>query len=214
MLSPENRMLLSRLLTCPIDDASAHPFDDLVSHLLAREQRYFARFQDSSFSAAADEVCLEDIDSADLMADQRDILFGVFRKLCSESIGLRLNGRLRDEAFDIARWHPVDFAVAPAVVAGYLYMLGWDKKVELLGLRCAFQIEPMRRILERFEGSNGDLVSAASLEIGVGKFPVKAIVSVGIMDGDALIDFVGIGMSLGKARQVVTLALSSLQGYE
>jgi hypothetical protein len=214
MLSLENRMLLSRLLSCPIDDASAHPFDDLVGQFLTREQRYFARFQSSAFSAAADEGCLEDIDSADLLEDQRNILFAVGRKLCSGSIGLRLDDRLRDEAFDIASWHPVDFAVAPAVVAGYLYVLGWDKKVELLGLRCAFQIEPIRRILERFEGSNGDMVSAATMEIGVGKFPVKAILSLGIMDGDALIDFVGIGTSLGQVKQAVTRALLSQERDE
>jgi hypothetical protein len=210
----KDRSLLPRLLACPIDDAGAHPFDDLLGQLLIREQRYFARFQDSSLSTFAVEEGLSDIDRSALMEDQNKLLFDACRRVYFGRFGTRLDEKIRDEAIDITRWHPVDFVVAPAMIAGYLYIRGWEKRVDLLGLKCTFQMEPLRRIMERFEGSRNDLVSAASLEIGVGNFPLKAIVSVGILEGDAIIDFVGIGTSLGKAKQIVTQEMQSLQGFE
>ncbi len=205
--SPEDASLLSRVFSGPVQDASEHPFDDLMNQLLVREQKYFARFQDSDLSTVAVESGDQDIDSDGLMAAQRKILFDAARKLYFGRLGNRMDDRIRDESFDISRWHPIDYAVAPALIAGYLYVRGWEKKVDVMGLKCCFQMEPIRRILERFEGSHNDLVSAASLEIGVGNFPVKAIISLGIQDGDPLLDFVGIGTSIGKAKQVVSQAL-------
>ena len=111
--------------------------------------------------------------------------------------------RLRDEALDFGNWRPVDYAVGPAVFGGYLYVRGWEKRFNAFGLRWNFGIEPVRRILERFEGSHNDLASAASLEIGMGDFPVKVIVSGGIQDGEALVDFIGIGTSVGKVKQLI-----------
>lgn len=202
--SPEDGSLLDRIFSGSIKDASSRPFDDLVNQLVAREQKYFARFQDSDLATLGVENGSEDIDTDELMEDQRKIMFDAARKLYFGRLGNRVDDRIRDEAFQVGRWHTVDFAVAPALIAGYLYVRGWEKKVDLFGLKCGFQIEPLRRILERFEGSHNDLVSAASLEVGVGSFPVKFIVSVGIQDGDALMDFVGIGTSVGKAKQVVS----------
>jgi len=210
----KDRSLLPRLLACPIDDPGAHPFDDLVCQLLTREQKYFARFQDSGLSSFALEEGRADIDRDALMEDQGKLLFDACRKLYFGRFGTRLDERIRDEAIDITRWHPVDFVVAPAMIAGYLYIRGWEKKVDLLGLKCSFQMEPLRRILEGLNGSRSELVSAASLEIGVGNFPLKAIISIGMLDGDAMVDFVGIGTSLGKAKQIVTQEMQALRGVE
>jgi len=206
----KDRSLLPRLLSCPVDDAGSHPFDDLVGQVLTREQKYFARFQDSSLATSAVETGTQDLDRSAFMEDQNKLLFDACRRVYFGRFGTRLDEKIRDEAIDITRWHPVDFVVAPAMIAGYLYVRGWEKRIDLLGLKCSFQMEPLRRILERFEGPRNDLVSAASLEVGIGNFPIKAIVSVGIMEGDAMIDFVGIGTSLGKAKQIVTQEMQSL----
>lgn len=56
--------------------------------------------------------------------------------------------------------------------------------------------------------------ATAGVDIGVGRFPLKAIVSVGMLDGEPLIDFIGIGTSLGQARQVVRHAQSSRREME
>lgn len=205
--SAEERSLLPRLLSIPADDPAAHPFDDLVNQLLAREQRYFSRFQDSDLATFGLEAGTEDIDFEELMEDQQKLWFDVVRKLYLGRFGRSVDDRFRDEAIDVGRWQPVDFVVAPALVAGYLYVRGWEKKIEIGGVKCAFQMESLRRIIERFEGGRNDLVSAASLELGVGTFPIKVILSVGIQDGDALLDFVGIGTSIGKAKQVVSQEL-------
>jgi hypothetical protein len=195
--------ILSRMFACSIQDPSDRPFNDLFEQLLLREQRYFARFQDSDLSTVGVEDGVEDINTEGLMSAQRKLLFDAARKLYFGRLGNRVDDRLREESLDIGRWHTIDYAVAPAVIAGYFYIRGWEKKFDLLGLRCGFEIEPLKRILERMEGSHNDLVSAASLEFGLGDFPVKMIVSFGIQDGDPLCDFIGIGTSVGKAKQIV-----------
>jgi len=210
----ESRSLLPRLFAWPVDDASTHTFDDLVGHILFREHKYFARIQGSAISDLGVEEGLEDIDTGDVMRAQNKILLASCRRLYFDRYGGRFDDRFRDRAFDISCWHPVDFVVAPALVTGFAYMFGWETRIDLLGLRSAIQVEPLRRILERHDSSSGDLVSAASMHIGVGKFPLRVIISVGIMDGDALVDFVGIGTSLGEARQVIARELAYLRGDE
>lgn len=206
--SPGNCSLLSRVFSCPIDDPSGHPFDDLVGQVLSREQKYFARFQDSGVSAFGIEDDPDEVDTAALMRHQNRILFDSCRKLYFGRYVGRFDQRFREEAYDISRWSPIDFVVAPAALAGYAYLFGWERKIDLLGLRWSLQVEPLRRILDDYNESRGDLVSAAGMEIGLGSFPVKVLVSMGIVDGDARIDFIGFGTSLGKATQAVSQALS------
>jgi hypothetical protein len=201
--------VLNRVFASSIQDASTRPFNDLFEQLLLREQRYFARFQDTDLSTVGVEDGVEDIDSAGLMAAQRKLLFDTARKMYFGRLGSKADDRLRDESLDISRWEPIDYAVAPALLAGYLYVRGWEKKFELAGLNWNFQIEPLRRILGRNGDESDDLVSAASFEIGVGDFPVKAILSFGYQDGDALMDFVGFGTSVGKAKQIVSAELGA-----
>jgi hypothetical protein len=200
--------LLGRMLSGPIESASDRPFDDLLGELLLREQKYFARFHDSDLATFAVNDGAEDIDADGLESAQRKVLFDTARKLYFGRLGNR-EDRLRDESFHISRWHTVDFVVAPAMIAGFFYVRGWEKKIDVLGLNWNFQVEPVRRILERFEGDHNDLVGAAGVEVGLGDFPIKLLVSMGVEDGEALCDFVGIGTSLGKAKQVVSAALGT-----
>ena len=200
--------LLGRMLSGPIEAPSDRPFDDLFSELILREQRYFSKFHDSDLATFAVNDGVEDIDTEGLMSAQRKVLFDTARKLYFGRLGNR-EERMRDESFDISRWHTVDFVVAPAMIAGFFYVRGWEKKIDVLGLNWNFQVEPVRRILERFEGSHNDLVGAAGVEVGLGDFPIKLLVSMGIEDGDPLCDFIGFGTSLGKAKQVVSAALGT-----
>ena len=203
ILDAEKGSILSRVFSSSVLESSPHPFDDLVNQVIRREQKYFAKFQDSSLATIGVEDGEEDIDADGLKADQRKLLFDTARKLYFGRLVSGSDERLRDESLNVARWQPIDYAVAPALLAGYLYVRGWEKRFDLVGLKCGFQLEPVRDILERALNSHEDLVSAASLELGVGNFPVKAIVSVGFQDGDPLFDFVGFGTSVGKAKQVV-----------
>jgi len=202
------RSLLPRLLAGG-PGGSPRAFDDFLNQFLTREQKYFARFQDSSLATFDVEDGTAEVDREDLLDDQRKIAFDAARKLYLGGFGSRLDDRMRDEALDLGRWHPVDWVVGPAVLAGYVYIRGWEKKVGLGAFDCRVQIEPLHRILERLGSRDEAVVSAASLEISVGGFPIKAIVSVGLMDGDPLFDFIGIGTSLGKAKQCVKSELAS-----
>jgi hypothetical protein len=154
------------------------------------------------------EESAEEIDMGALERDQNRIFLDSCRKLYFDRYAGKFDQRFREDAYDVTQWSPVDFVIAPAALTGYVYLLGFEKKLDLLGLGWSFQVESLRRILDRYDDSHGDLVSAAGVEVGVGTFPVKVIVSMGIIDGHAGIDFIGIGTSLGKATQAVSLALS------
>ena len=214
MLSPAGLSLMPRVFSCPITGATVHPFDDLLEQILLREVKYLGRFQDYRLSTFAAEESPEDIDTGDLMRGQQRVLVDAGRKLYFARYSTVFDARFRAEVVDFSCWQTVDFVIAPSMVAAYLYLFGWEQKFNLWGLRCAFQIEPVRQIRERHDGSHGDLVSAAGVEIGVGNFPLKVIVSAGLMDGDALIDFVGVGTSLSTTRHVVARELSYFRFYQ
>lgn len=207
----EDGSILSRVFAQSIREPGSRPFDDLVSQFVQREQRYFSKFRDSYLATVGVEDGEEDINVDGLMADQHKVLFDAVRKFYFGRLGNKVDDRLRDESLDVSRWEAIDCVVAPAILAGYLYVRGWEKKFSAAGLSWTFQLESLRRILERRTGSHNDLVSAASLEIGFGDFPVKAIISAGLQDGDPLMDFIGFGTSLGKAKQVVAHELGVLE---
>lgn len=110
---------------------------------------------------------------------------------------------VRREVFNVGSWHPVDFVLGPMFVAGYLYWRGWERGWNWGDLEGKIRIEPLRRILYELADTDNILVSAASLEFGVEACPVKVIVSGGILHGALGMDFIGIGTSVGKARQAV-----------
>ena len=207
----EEGSIFSRVFAQSIREPGAHPFDDLVSQFVLREQRYFSKFSDSYLATVGVEDGEEDINVEGLMSDQHKVLFDAARKFYFGRLGNKVDDRLRDESLDVSRWGAIDCVMAPAFLAGYLYVRGWEKRFNALGLSWSFQMESVRRIFERRVGTHNDLVSAASLEIGFGDFPVKAIISAGIQDGDPLMDFIGFGTSLGKAKQVVAHEMGLLE---
>ena len=207
----EEGPILSRVFAQSLKEPGERPFGDMVSQFVLREQKYFAKFQDSYLSTVGVEDGQEDINVEGLMADQHKVMFDAMRKFYFGRLGSKMDDRLRDESLDVGNWEAIDFVVAPTILAGFLYVRGWEKRFTAAGLTWSFQLESIRRILERRTGSHNDLVSAASLEIGFGDFPVKAIVSAGIQDGDFLMDFIGIGTSLGKAKQVVAHELGVIE---
>jgi len=62
---------------------------------------------------------------------------------------------------------------------------------------------PMQRIDRHLRRSEDFLVSAASFEVGLKEFPLKAIISGGVLNGSPTVDFVGIGTSVSMAKKAI-----------
>ena len=119
----------------------------------------------------------------------------------------RVRRLVRREAFDLSCWRSTDFVIGPMVLAGYLYLRGWDTGVRWGDLECRLNFVAGERMLDYSRRTDDYLVSAGSLELAFGGFPVKLIVSGGLFAGDPVLDFVGFGTSVSVARRAVKLEM-------
>jgi hypothetical protein len=96
----------------------------------------------------------------------------------------------------------MDFAVLPPLLAGYVYIRGLEKRFSVSGTSLRVTLEPVSKWIDRGD----DLAAGAAVEWAPTKsFPVSVIVSAGLYDGNAEVDFIGIGTSLGMARRALAL---------
>jgi hypothetical protein len=194
--------ILPRLLDFRTDPRRGRLFSEFTEQWLDRERRYFSRFEDSRVSSVGFEAGTEDADLDELMDDQRKILWDALRKTYFSKYRFRAEERLREDAFYFNEWRGMDFAVLPPLMAGYLWFRGLEKRFSVSGTSLRVAIEP----LSRWADGRDDLVGGAGVEWAPTKnFPVCLIVTTGLYDGRAELDFIGIGTSLGMARKTVAL---------
>ena len=202
--------MIPRIFAPDLGPGLRTPFTDFVTRWVAREQEYFANFQDNPLATFFVEEGLEELDHSDFMDDQRTILLDVSRKLYFGKYAVKVEERVRTEAYHVSEWRGIDFVLGPPVILGYTYLRGFDRKFSLGGdVKLRVHLDPIRRIVPYVGASEKDLVGALAFELSVGQFPVHAIVSFGYHNGGAELDFVGIGTSLGEAKKAVRTVLAA-----
>ncbi|HEY3226599.1 MAG TPA: hypothetical protein VGK61_06385 [Planctomycetota bacterium] len=200
------RALLPRLIGAVDVGGMEHPFDELTEVLAAREVKYFAHFDETPLATIAYEEGLEDFDSSHFYHDQVKVITHALGKAYLGRYAAPFDQRLRRDAFDPSRWEPVDYVAGPCIMAGYLYLRGFNRSLALGDIECRFSLKPFGRINQHVGRSEDYLVSAASLEIGTGDFPLKVIYSAGVLKGSFATDFVGLGVNVPIALKAVRLA--------
>ena len=207
-MQDEQGGLMSRIFAFNEPADLREPFTDALTRWVSREQQYFAGFADSPLLTFDVEDGAADVDKSAMMFDQRRILMDVGRKLYLGKYFVKLEDRVRDDAYKVGEWRGLDFLLGPPVIALYTYFRGFDKRINLGGpAQLRVHLEPIRRIRDFADEEERDLVGALSFELGVKGFPLKAIVTFGLHNGDPEMDFVGIGTSVGEARKVVSMVL-------
>lgn len=177
-------------------------FTEFLDQWAGRERRYLSRFEDSRVSTVGFDAGTEDADPEELEKDQRKILWDALRNTYFSKFRSGPEDRIRDDAFYFNRWRGVDYALLPPVVTAYLWFRGLERRFSPGGTSLRVILEPV----SRWEGTDEDLVAGAGLEWApTRRFPVSMILSAGLYDGNAEIDFVGIGTSLGMARKSIAL---------
>jgi hypothetical protein len=199
--------LIPRLFALQLGGDLEAPFADALTRWVAREQEYFAGFHDNPAFTFLVEEGLAEPDHDDLIEGQRRIALDALRKTYLGKYVVRLEERVRDEAYRFNQWSGVDFLLGPPVIAAYTYIRGFERRVKVGDFRLRMHLEPLRRIADARGDDEDDLVGALGFELGFGEFPIKAIVSFGYHNGHAEMDFVGIGTSLGEARKAVRMIL-------
>jgi hypothetical protein len=195
--------MAARIFDFRVERRQGRIFSEFIGHMLEREQRYFARFEDSALSTVAFDDGTVDVDMDELVNGQRKILWDALRKTYFTKYKFKAEDRIRDEAFYFNQWRGVDFAVVPPLIAAYVWYRGFDKRFSFGDTWLRFSFEPLSEWVSR--GKDDDLVSGVSLEWWVKGFPVGLIVSAGLYDGTVKLDFVGIGTSVGMAKKSLAM---------
>jgi hypothetical protein len=204
----ESRRSMAARLTGAIDIGSIdRPFATFMNLLYDRESKYFSRLQESPMATQAVAEGEEELDSGKFMREQSKVFVHALGRRYLGRYGDYLGENLRREAFDISRWESSDFVVGPILVSGYLYLRGWEGRVKFGEVDCRIHLMPLERIEAHYHKTEDILVSAVSLEFTVPSFPLRAIVSAGMVDGRPEFDFIGLGTSIGMVRKAIKLEI-------
>lgn len=179
-------------------------FSTLVTNLIRREQRYFGRIDNAYYYTDnpddADDIVAE-MDTERLVDDQRKILWDTFKDTYLSKYKLKLDDKVRDEAFRITDWSGVDFIVLPPLVVGYLYYRGYDKQLSIFGSRLRVSFESIHKLT-----TEDNILVGIGLEWSPYKnSPIKLIAATGLNDGEFELQFIGIGTSLDAIKKVLYL---------
>lgn len=196
----ERATVTARIFDFDISSDTRHLFSHYVDNLIRREERYFSRFGDSEAFTPGVEDGTEDIDQDKLMDDQRKVLWDAMKSTYFSKYKMKVDDRVRDEAFYLSDWNGIDFVVIPPLAAAYLYYRGIEKKFEVLEFDIRASFKPIH---EWFSDDN--TVASFGLEIGPDDWPVNFILAAGMDDGDVELQFIGIGTSLNAVRRAIGL---------
>lgn len=199
--SDQDSGILSRLVDFSADPRSGRLFTNFLTYWTEREQRYFARFEDSRVASVGFEEGTEDVDMDELEGEQKKILWDALRRTYFSRYKFRAEERIKEDAFYFNEWRGMDFAVLPPLMGGYLWFRGLEKRFSIGGTSLRVSIEPLSEWVRE-----DTLVAGLGLEWAPTKnFPIALIISAGLDEGNPEIDFIGIGTSLGMARKSIAL---------
>ena len=209
MSEESHRALLVRMAASTDVGPRDRPFDSLVGLWMEREVKYFGQWGESPMATIAVEEGLEDLDHVGFIHAQKKVFTHTLGRYYLGRYAAPLNDCIRRDVFDLSRWGAADYAVGPCIIAGYLYLRGWDRYFAMGDLDCRLHLSPVDRINRHLRRTDDYLVSAASLEFGVKGFPLKAIVSGGVLNGSPSMEFVGIGTTVAMFKKTIKLEMAT-----
>ncbi|HEX7896205.1 MAG TPA: hypothetical protein VF950_00395 [Planctomycetota bacterium] len=196
-IRPGDGGIVDRLMSVGVENGRASTFNDFFTRLIAKEQSYFAKLEETTV--------IDSEDPDELIEDQRKLIWDVLRRTYQARYRLRASETLQEDAFDIQGWRGIDLLIVPPLLAGYAMYHGIDRKMSFLGTR-------MQLSIERFsKWKDDDVPAGVGIEWGPEGWPVMLIVTAGLEDGKFGGDFIGIGTSIGMVRRA--LALQEVEGY-
>ncbi len=197
----DSESITGRIFDIGLEPRQGRIFSNFTANFVEREMRFFARFGDSHLYTFGFEDGTAEIDSGDLADEQRKVFWDALKKTYLSKYQFKAEDRIRDDAFFFNEWRGVDFAALPPLIAGYLYYRGVDKRFSVAGTSVRLSVEAGEKWLD----GDDDLLGGAGLEWSLKRFPVGIIVTAGLYDGRAELDFVGIGTSIGMVRKALHL---------
>lgn len=189
-IRPNDGGILDRLMNFGVENNRASLVGEYFTRLYEREQRYFARFEETTLA--------DTYDNEDLLDDQRKLIWDALRRTYQSRYRLK-SETLSDDAFEFEGWRGIDLVVVPPLMAGYVMYRGLDRSFSVFGTRLKISVEPY------VEWKDDDLPAGLGFEWGPKNWPVAFIVTAGLEDGKFKGDFVGIGTSVGMVRRLLTL---------
>lgn len=176
---------------------------EFKSSWIERQRRSFSRFADEGIDMTGVSEGQEDVNRRWLLREQGKVLMDALRDTYLSKYKYRGEERIRDDALDLGEWRAADYVVLPPLVAGYVWWRGLEKRTSLGDTWLRISVEPLSTWIPGKE----DTVACVSVEWGLEGFPVGLILSAGAYDGEAELDFMGIGTSIGIVRHALGFRL-------
>jgi hypothetical protein len=195
----EGRSITSQLLQVERGPRKERVWNEFLTQLADREQKYFSGFGDSRANSFGFENGTEAADLNDLALDQRKVFWDALRRTYLARYKVQAEEKIKDDAWYFDRWTGADFVVLPPLLGAYVYYRGLDKKFNIGPSRMTVSIEPVSEWVRR----SHDISAVASMEWAMKGWPLGVIVSAGLHDGRYGLDFIGVGTSIGTVRQLL-----------
>jgi hypothetical protein len=195
----DGRGIAAQMLQMEIGPRKDRIWNEFLTQLGDREQRYFSGFGDARANTFAFENGTEGADLNALALDQRKVFWDALRRTYLARYKVQAEEKIKEDAWYFDRWSGADFAVLPPLLGAYVYYRGLDKKFSVAGSQVTVSIEPVSEWARRKK----DISAVAAMEWSMKGWPLGVIVSTGLHDGRYGLDFVGVGTSIGTVRQVL-----------
>lgn len=192
--------ITEKLFNIHYQSSRNHLFSIFLSNLMKREQRFFSRFNDSYLNTPGFSDNREEIDMDNLVSEQRKVLWDTLKNTYLSKYRLKIDDRIRDEAFYFSEWRGIDFVVLPPLMTGYLLYRGLDKNVNIGGLETHIYLDPIYDFIRE-----DNILAGIGIELAPKDWPLKLIMSAGLDEGDYELQFIGIGTSFGSAKSAILL---------
>lgn len=208
--TPSTNNATSRIFNFSPQPPREHLFLTMFENAIIKEQRYFSNFDDTHFYIQ-DSKYESALDNEKMIDDHKRLLYDVFKDTYLLKYKLKVDNRVKDEAFNLIEWHDSDYVILPPLIAGYLYYRGLDKDFTIEDTYFKISLESFHK-WSREE----NVVIGAGIEWAPHKSsPIKFIVAVGLEDGDVELQFIGIGTNLSTIKKVLNLQrpLEDVESY-
>ena len=195
----DGRSITSQLLQVERGPRKERIWNEFLTQLADREQKYFSGFGDSRANTFGFENGTEAADLNDLAMDQRKVFWDALRRTYLARYKVQAEEKIKDDAWYFDRWSGADFAILPPLLGAYVFYRGLDKKFSVGPSRVTVSVEPVSEWVRR----SHDISSVVAMEWAMKGWPLGVIVSAGLHDGRYGLDFIGVGTSIGTVRQLL-----------
>lgn len=174
-------------------------FTDLVVEWSHRERRFLSAYQASREEELAFGQESAPLSPHELGHKQFRILVDAARRTYVSKYKTEMDPR--QQLMHLDSWSGVDYVVLPPLALGITFFKGLEQSGRFGVLEVGLALDPP----VTWVGQGGQHPTCIGVALGWESFPIRLIATMGVYDGKAGLDFVGIGSDLDAVKDLIYL---------